>query len=97
MKGSISSLTKSKTAVKIYPKKSGEKLVKKFKIHYIRYADDFIIITISKHLVNKYIKPAVVNFLATRGLKLSSEKTKCFSLTEQNLDFLGYTFMYKEK
>jgi Group II intron, maturase-specific domain/Reverse transcriptase (RNA-dependent DNA polymerase)/HNH endonuclease len=65
----------------------------------VRYADDFIIIGRSKHLIEKYIKPAVSEFLKVRGLLLSPEKTKLFSLQKSNtqLDFLGYTFKYQAK
>ena len=34
----------------------------------IRYVDDFIIITRSKNIIDKYIKPAVQEFLKERGL-----------------------------
>lgn len=95
----LTSLTKSKTRVKLYPKTSGTNLVKKFKIHFVRCeaADDFLVLASSKHIVHEYIKPAVTLFLAQRSLQLSSEKTKIYTLKEYPLHFLGYTFMYKDK
>ena len=63
----------------------------------IRYADDFIVIARSKNLLDNYINPAINEFLRIRGL--STEKTKIFTLRDPNkqLDYLGYTFKYKEK
>ncbi len=65
----------------------------------VRYADDFIITTRSRNLIDKYIKPAVEAFLKERGLWLSPEKTKIFNLAQKDaqLDFLGYTFKYQQK
>jgi hypothetical protein len=34
----------------------------------IRYADDFIVITRSKNILEKYINPAINDFLKERGL-----------------------------
>jgi len=46
-----------------------------------------------------YIRYADNNFLQERGLTLSSEKTKIFSISDSNaeLNFLGYTFKYQMK
>lgn len=65
----------------------------------IRYADDFIIITRSRNIIDKYVKPSVIKFLEERGLWLSPDKTKIYSLSQPGaqLDFLGYTFKYQEK
>ena len=57
-------------------------------IHYIRYADDFIVTAHSKELLEQEIKPAIETFLKVRGLELSREKTKVTHI-EKGFDFLG--------
>ncbi|WVV48912.1 hypothetical protein THH46_10530 [Pseudomonas sp. NA13] len=42
----------------------------------VRYADDFIITGCSKEWLENEVRPAVVEFLAERGLVLSPEKPK---------------------
>ncbi len=59
-----------------------------WKINVVRYADDFIITGASKELLEKEVKPTVVQFLATRGLILSEEKTHICHIDE-GFDFLG--------
>lgn len=68
-------------------------------IKYFRYAGDFIVITKSKNVMEKHVKPAVETFLKDRGLGLSTQKTKVIKLSTPNtqLDFLGYTFKYQKK
>ncbi|NOU22254.1 MAG: group II intron reverse transcriptase/maturase [Methyloglobulus sp.] len=61
----------------------------KFKVNCVMYADDFIITGISKELLESEIKPLVENFLATRGMELSPEKTKITHIDE-GFDFLGW-------
>jgi len=65
----------------------------------VRYADDFIVVARSKHMLNHYVTPAITKFLLERGLWLSPQKTKTFSLSQKNtqLDFLGYTFKFSNK
>lgn len=67
-------------------------------LHLVRYADDFVIIARSQNLLNKYVIPAVNEFLKERGLWLSPEKTKQFSLSQKGaqLNFLGYTFKFRK-
>lgn len=68
----------------------------KMKIHFIRYADDWIITANNKEVLLE-IKIIIENFLKERGLELSREKTK---LTHINtgFDFLGWNFRkYKNK
>src|SRR5216683_958081 len=55
----------------------------------MRYADDFIITGNSKEWLEQEVKPAVVEFLAERGLVLSPEKTKITHIRE-GFDFLGW-------
>lgn len=56
------------------------------KIQMVRYADDFIIIVCSKQLLENEVRPAVVEFLAERGLVLS---TKIAHIGD-GFDFLGW-------
>jgi RNA-directed DNA polymerase len=57
-------------------------------IHFIRYADDFIVTGHSKEILENDIKPAITAFLKQRGLELSQEKTRVTHITE-GFDFLG--------
>jgi RNA-directed DNA polymerase len=59
------------------------------KMNMIRYADDFIITGNSKGWLEQEVKPAVVEFLAERGLVLSLEKTKITNIAD-GFDFLGW-------
>jgi RNA-directed DNA polymerase len=60
-----------------------------YKVHLIRYADDFIITGISKELLENEVLPVVREFLQVRGLTLSEEKTKITHI-DKGFDFLGY-------
>jgi RNA-directed DNA polymerase len=67
------------------------------KMHMVRYADDFIITGNSKEWLEHEVKPAVVEFLAERGLVLSPEKTKITHIRE-GFDFLGWNIRkYNDK
>lgn len=58
------------------------------KVHVVRYCDDFIVTARSKtDLVGKVI-PAIEAFLAERGLRISSEKSKIVHIST-GFDFLG--------
>ena len=59
------------------------------KMNMVRYADDFIITGNSREWLEHEVKPAVVEFLAERGLLLSPEKTKVTHI-EDGFDFLGW-------
>lgn len=59
------------------------------KMNMVRYADDFIITGHSKEWLEQEVKPAVVEFLAKRGLVLSPEKTRITHIGE-GFDFLGW-------
>ena len=61
------------------------------RVNFIRYADDFIVTGKSKRLIEEKIKPAVIKFLAERGLTLSEEKTKLTHI-KNGFTFLGQTF-----
>lgn len=58
------------------------------KVNLIRYADDFIITGRSKELLENEAKPLVETFLAERGLRLSTAKTR-ITHVEVGFDFLG--------
>jgi len=58
------------------------------KVNGIRFADDFIITGSSPELLEREVKPLVVEFLRERGLTLSDEKTHITSI-EDGFDFLG--------
>ncbi|WP_413771020.1 group II intron maturase-specific domain-containing protein [Pseudomonas fluorescens] len=59
------------------------------KMRVVRYADDFIITGCSKDWLENEVRPAVVEFLAERGLVLSPEKTKITHIGD-GFDFLGW-------
>jgi RNA-directed DNA polymerase len=61
------------------------------RVNFIRYADDFIITGKSRRLLEKQVKPAVVEFLRERGLNLSEEKTAITHIRDSFM-FLGQTF-----
>jgi RNA-directed DNA polymerase len=62
----------------------------RYKVHLIRYADDFIITGTSEVLLEYGVKPLVEHFLQERGLELSHEKTR-ITRSEDGFDFLGQT------
>ena len=57
-------------------------------VNLIRYADDFVITSKSKELLEGEIKPLVEQFLQERGLELSPTKT-VITHVEHGFDFLG--------
>jgi RNA-directed DNA polymerase len=61
------------------------------RVNVIRYADDFIVTAKSRWLLEKYIIPAVIQFLAERGLTLSEEKSQIVFIRD-GFTFLGQTF-----
>lgn len=71
-----------------FPKSSKEK--RKAKINYVRYADDFIITGASPEVLAA-ARDITEQFLQTRGLTLSAEKTKVVGIAE-GFDFLGWNF-----
>lgn len=77
--------------------KKGTKKRKKYGVHMIRYADDFIVTGKSKEILETKVKMLVEDFLSQRGLSLSAGKTKVTHI-EQGFDFLGQTVRkYKTK
>jgi group II intron reverse transcriptase/maturase len=62
------------------------------RLHYVRYADDFIIGTIGTHEDAIEIKNRVSEFLHNSlGLELNPEKTKVTHLSKGSIEFLGTT------
>jgi RNA-directed DNA polymerase len=57
-------------------------------IHFIRYADDFIVTCREENYLKERVLPAIQAFLQPRGLALSAEKTQITHI-EQGFDFLG--------
>src|SRR5712675_3399700 len=57
-------------------------------INFIRYADDFVVTSKSKDLLEGEVQPFVEQFLQQRGLKLSPTKT-VITHVEKGFDFLG--------
>jgi RNA-directed DNA polymerase len=57
-------------------------------VNFIRYADDFIVTSKSKELLEREIKPLIERFLQERGLELSPTKT-VITHVGQGFDFLG--------
>jgi RNA-directed DNA polymerase len=85
------------TAVAPYTTKKGNTATKyNTKVTMIRFADDFVVTCANKQLLVDVIKPAVMQFLAVRGLELSETKT-LLTFIEDGFDFLGYnTRLYKD-
>jgi RNA-directed DNA polymerase len=68
--------------------KNGRKQSNKHQVHLVRYADDFIVTSNSKEVLETRILPVIRQFLGERGLQLSEEKTKITSIYT-GFDFLG--------
>jgi RNA-directed DNA polymerase len=67
------------------------------KIHFVRYADDFIITGATKEVLENKVKPLIIEFLQSRGLKLSERKTRVTHIND-GFDFLGFNVRkYKGK
>ncbi len=68
----------------------------RMKVHFIRYADDFLVTTPTKEIAEA-ARNIIQRFLAERGLTLSEEKTLITHI-DDGFDFLGYNFRkYKGK
>jgi RNA-directed DNA polymerase len=69
--------------------KKGTRKSKTNQISLVRYADDFIITSRTKEMLENEVKSLVIEFLKERGLTLSEEKTKITHI-EDGFDFLGW-------
>lgn len=67
--------------------KDNHKAVKD-KVHFVRYADDFVITGSSNTVLLSEVQPLVEAFLRERGLELSQEKTSITHI-DSGFDFLG--------
>ncbi len=65
-------------------------------VNLVRYADDFVITSKSKELLEGEIKPLVEHFLQERGLELSPKKT-VITHVEHGFDFLGQNVRYPNR
>jgi RNA-directed DNA polymerase len=63
-------------------------VVRRDKVNFIRYADDFIVTAARKEILEQKVKPVITQFLQERGLKLSEEKTLITQIAE-GFNFLG--------
>jgi RNA-directed DNA polymerase len=62
--------------------------IRRDQVNFVRYADDFIVTARTKETLEQIVKPAVVDFLAQRGLELSEQKTTITHI-ETGFNFLG--------
>lgn len=70
--------------------KISNKFSAKHKVHFVRYADDFIV-TANSEEIAKDVKELIKDFLKDRGLELSEEKTLITHI-DNGFDFLGWNF-----
>jgi RNA-directed DNA polymerase len=68
VRNSLSTLTKSIEQIMQVKLKDGTYRRISLATNVIRYADDFVVITRSKNLLERYITPAINTFLKDRGL-----------------------------
>jgi RNA-directed DNA polymerase len=67
------------------------------KVHFVRYADDFVVTGATRELLEQKVKPALTAFRHPRGLELSEQKTVLSHVTK-GFDFLGHTLRkYEDK
>ncbi len=66
-----------------------EEFSPKDKVHFIRFADDFVVTGTTKELLEERVAPIVRDHIERRGLSLSEEKTKITHVRE-GFDFLGH-------
>ena len=65
------------------------KLPRRAKVNFIRYADDFVVTSASREVLERQVQPLIAAFLAKRGLTLSATKTRITHVSE-GFDFLGW-------
>lgn len=71
--------------------KFGKPHTSSLRINVVRYADDFVVTSSSKEFLETEVRPWIKQFLAVRGLRLSTVKTKIVHIDE-GYDFLGWNF-----
>jgi len=68
-----------------------------YQVHLVLYADDFVVTANNVEILENTVKPAIEEFLAERGLQLSTEKTVITNINK-GFDFLGFNIRkYKGK
>jgi RNA-directed DNA polymerase len=92
---SIKPITKSVTQRTYVRATDGKYKIINLLVSIVRFADDFIILARSKHIIINYIKPSVVEFLKIRGLTLSPEN-KVYPMKNNKINFLGYDLQHKD-
>ena len=65
--------------------------LRSLKVNVVRYADDFVITGSTPEVLENEVKPWIEQFLALRGLMLSTEKTQIVNIAD-GFDFLGWNF-----
>lgn len=71
---------------------------KELKFFYVRYADDWIILTNGNKEIAKIIKNLISNFLKENlELKLSDKKTKITNITKEPAKFLGFELKISDR
>ena len=63
---------------------------RKYKVNFVRFADDFIVTGETPEILEK-VKQIIKEFLKARGLELSEEKTLITNIND-GFDFLGWNF-----
>jgi RNA-directed DNA polymerase len=58
-------------ALNIRTWKNGKRVNNIHDVHLVRYADDFIVTSSNAEILEKTVKPAIVNFLAPRGIRVN--------------------------
>jgi len=91
---SILSLTKSKEKRIVIKRKDGTRTRIPSSLFSVRYADEFVVLARSKHILQKYVRPAIQDFIEKR--KLVTDNTQFFTLRDEKstLHFLGYSLKY---
>ena len=65
-----------------------QRITNTYNLHLVRYADDFVVTSSNKEVLEKEVKPIIEAFLQKRGLQLSEEKTHITHI-DTGFDFLG--------
>ena len=66
-----------------------EKVLDFPRVHFVRYADDFVIFAENEMILEQSVIPLIEEFLSVRGLNLSPDKTAVTHI-EDGFDFLGW-------
>ncbi len=64
-------------------------------LYLVRYADDFLVLSTSKRVLRRTVRPLLEDFLTVRGMRLSQKKTDLVHL-KQGIEFLGCDLRIKK-